>query len=358
MEITQLDRVSQASEQRYRHLFENMPVCIMVADLTTMPVRILEVNRRAELVYGYTAAELVGRPVVNLLSEESHASVQNIWQRVRQGETVTAEIVNRHRDGTTFPVRVIVALDPADSGRMMMTVEDITAAKQRRSEAEAIEAERRRIAREIHDGVAQNLAGLRFKSAVWLAGSISPAMRAAVNEIQAVLNTAVIDIRRAIFALRPVDLDALGFVPALTQLVTDFGDQNQLVARLNVSGPHKAVPANYELPLFRVIQEGLNNISQHARAHVIEVRLAVGAAGDVAVAVRDDGCGFDPYQLGSIEPSGHFGLRQMRERIVDLGGTLDIHSTIGQGTELIISLPPIGMAHDLVQSGEVTHVTD
>ena len=270
-------------------------------------------------------------------------AVQGILRRVRQGETVTAETINRRRDGTPFPVRVIATPDPTDAGRMIVTVEDITAEKQRRSETEAIDAERRRIAHEIHDGVAQSLAGLRFKSALWshLAEAAPPPMRAALDELQDVLMAAIADLRRAIFALRPVDLEALGFFPALTQLVGDFGDQNQLVAQLDLSGPPDALPAVYELPLFRIIQEGLNNIGQHARASSALVRLAVDAAGGVAVLVRDNGRGFDPGQLGPADQAGHFGLRQMRERILDLGGTLDIRSAIGQGAELLITLPPI-----------------
>lgn len=157
------------------------------------------------------------------------------------------------------------------------------------------------------------------------------------------LNAAIVDLRRAIFALRPVDLDALGFFPALAQLVGDFGDQNQVAARLAVSGPQEALPAVYELPLFRVIQESLNNIGQHAQASSALVRLAVDAAGGVAVSVRDNGRGFDPRQLSPTpEGASHFGLRQMRERILDLGGTLDIHSAPGQGAELAITLPPVG----------------
>ena len=78
--------------------------------------------------------------------QESRASVHKVVQRVQRSETVTAETIHRHRDGTTFPVRVIATLDPTNNGRMIAAVEDITAEKQRRSEAEAIEAERLRIA--------------------------------------------------------------------------------------------------------------------------------------------------------------------------------------------------------------------
>ena len=157
------DSASQAGEQRYRHLFDHMPICILVTDLTMAPVTIIEANRRAESAYGYTSAEMVGMPVGNLAPDDARSAVLTLVQRVRQGQTVTAEITGQRRDGTRFPGRVIAAPDPADDSRMIVTVEDISAEKQRRSEAEAIEAERRRIAHEIHDGVAQNLAGLRCR---------------------------------------------------------------------------------------------------------------------------------------------------------------------------------------------------
>ncbi len=331
----------QVSEQRYRRLFEHMPICILVADLTVSPATILEANHRAELVYGYTAADFKGMPAVRLVPDVARPSVLSIIERVRQGETVTTEIINQHRDGTPFPARVTAAPDPADTGHMVVMVEDVTAEVERRSEAEAIDAERRRIAHEIHDGVAQTLAAMRFKSALWrhLAQEAPPGMGAALDELQSLLSSAIVDLRRAIFALRPVDLAALGFFPALAQLVCDFGDQNQVEARLEVAGPQEALPALYEMPLFRVIQEGLNNAGQHARALLVQVRLAVDADGVVGVSVRDDGRGFDPAQLGPVDRAGHFGLHQMRERILDLGGTLDIHSAPGQGTELVITLP-------------------
>ncbi len=333
---------SQSGAQRYHHLFEHIPICIFIADLTVNPSTILDANRRAELVYGYTAAELVGMLAGNLMPVEARPVVISVMQRVRQGQTVTAETTNQRRDCSIFPVRIIATPDPTDANRMIVTVEDITTEVQRRSEAEAIDAERRRIAHEIHDGVAQSLAGLRFKSALWqhLAEDAPPGMRLALDELQTVLNAAIADLRRAIFALRPVDLETLGFFPALMQLVGDFGDQNQVVAVFEPPEPQDTLPTAYELPLFRIIQEGLNNVGQHARASSVLVRLIVDPAGGSTVLVRDNGRGFDPGQLGPVDQAGHFGLRQMRERILDLGGTLDIHSAPGQGTDLVITLPP------------------
>ncbi len=343
MVTNQTIRASQANEQRYRHLFKNMPICIFVVNLEVTPATILEVNRRTELVYGYTAGELVGQPAARLVPEESRTSAQNILQRVQRGATVTMETTNQHRDGTTFPVRVIATLDPTNSGRMITAVEDITAEIQRRTETDAIEAERLRIAHEIHDGVAQSLGALRFKSALWshMAETLPPGMRAALDELQIVLTTAIEDIRRAIFALRPVDLESLGFLSALTRLVTDFGDQNQLLAQLEISGSNNSLPASHEMPLFRIIQEGLNNINQHAHASSVLVHLKVDEAGGLILSLKDNGLGFEPNLTSAGIHTGHFGLIQMRERILGLGGTLDIHSAPGEGTELIITLPPV-----------------
>ena len=343
MMTDQLSPPRQANEQRYRHLFEHVPICIFVVDLAASPATILEANRRAELVFGYPAAELLGIPATELMSAAARHTFLGIVQSVQAGQTMTVETFSQHRDGTSFPVRAIAAPDPMDAKRMIVTVEDISAEKQRRSETEAIDAERRRIAHEIHDGVAQNLAGLRFKSALWShqADEAPPTMRAALDELLVVLTAAITDLRRAIFTLRPVDLEALGFLSALAQLVADFGDQNHLVARLEVSGAQDILPAVYELPLFRIIQEALSNAGQHARSTLVQVQLTVATAGDVTVSVRDNGRGFDPRHLAPVDRHGHFGLRQMRERIQDLGGALDIYSAPGAGTELLITLPPI-----------------
>jgi PAS domain S-box-containing protein len=340
---------NQADGQRYRHLFEHAPICIFVIDARGSAATILEGNRRSELVYGYSNAEMMGMAAIQLMPERSAIlAFQSMVQQVRQGQLVTIETTHRHRDGTHFPVRVIAAPDPTDVAHMIVTVEDMAAERQRRSEVEAIDAERRRIAHEFHDGVAQSLTGLRFKLAHWshLAETTVPGMRVALDELTQVLTDAITDLRRAIFALRPVDLALLGFLPALTQLVSDFDDHNHLVARLDASGQSAALPAKYELPLFRMIQEALNNVGQHANANAVLVRLATDKNGSVSVSIRDNGCGFDLSQISTVDRHGHFGLHQMRERIVDLGGTLDILSAPGQATELVITLPPLANEHD------------
>jgi PAS domain S-box-containing protein len=333
--------VSHTGEQRFHHLLETLPICIFVADLKVTPATILWANRRAELVYGYTAAQLVGTPATQLAPEEFTASVQNFVQRVQRGETVSTETTNRRRDGTTFPVRLIATRDLTNRGHMIAAVEDLTAERHRRSEADAIEAERLRIAHEIHDGVAQSLGALRLKSGLWshLGRAASPAMRKELDEWRDVLASAIAETRRAIFALRPLELES-GIWQALTQLVAAFGDQHQLIARLDVSGAPDALPASYQSAIFRIVQEGLHNVGRHTRASSVLVQLNVDPNGGVLLLLRDNGCGFEPKLARTAGNSGHFGLRHMRERVLDLCGKLDIRSTIGQGTELLIALPP------------------
>ena len=150
MVSNQANSASRTGGRRYRHLFNYAPICIVVIDLSVTPAAILELNRRAELVYGYPAAELVGLPADRLVADEARPAALSIVQQVQQGETVTAETINRRRDGTRFPGRVIAATDPADNGQMIVTVEDITAERQRRTEAEAIASERLRIAQALN----------------------------------------------------------------------------------------------------------------------------------------------------------------------------------------------------------------
>ena len=111
------------------------------------------------------------------------------------------------------------------------------------------------------------------------------------------------------------------------------------------------------MPLYRMIQEGLSNVGQHV------ARIGRGATdgrsgGGVVVSVHDDGCGFDPVKLGPVDQAGHFGLRETGERILDLGGTLDIHSAVGQGTELVITLPMVTREVNHAWSNGADHAAD
>jgi PAS domain S-box-containing protein len=316
---------------------------MFMVDLDSNNAIIREANSRAQLVYGYLAEELRGMPLAHLAPEDTRSVIRSTTTQVGLGVTVTNVSVHRRRDGTLFPVRINATADPTDARCMLMIVEDTTAEQLRRSETQAIDAERRRMSHEIHDSVAQRLAALRMRSALWdrLADSASPAIHNALVELQHELNAAIEDLRRAIFAVRPVDLNELDFFAAVTKWVNGFSLQNKLIIQLNFRGPRDKLHSTYELTLFRIIQEAFSNILRHAGASTARIDLIVSAAGGVVLTVSDNGQGFDPTRIGPAAQAPHFGLPQMRERLLELHGKLTIRSEIGRGTELVIHLPPI-----------------
>ncbi len=332
-------------EERFRTLFESAPLCVFEADLAPTPPRVLRANPQSERVYGWPAEEWASVSLGQIFPAGARPDLERMTERLRAGETVHLESTHRRRDGNEFPVRVSAAPERAPGRKLaIVVVEDITAEKAWRSEEEAIAEERRRIAREIHDGLAQDLASLRMRARLWhqLVDEAPQQMHAEIDALRGLLRQNIREVRRAIFALRPLALDELGFWPALHRFLDEFGEQNQLHVSLEARGIDEALPAltpHLELVLFRIIQETLNNVAKHAQATTVWVELNVEETGSVCLTVRDDGVGFDPAILDQAIRSGHVGLKQMRERVAVLKGTFTLSSKPGHGTEICITLP-------------------
>ncbi len=324
----------RAGEERFRTLFERAPVGVCEADFGQQPPVLRHVNPRWLSLFGcppQTSADLTA-----LLPAEA---LERCRLALGKGETVALETNGRRCDGTSFPLRLSVA--PAagrDPRRCILVVEDLTAEKARRSEEEAIAEERRRIAREIHDGLAQDLAALRLQVRRWqtLVEQDPPQAKVELEALYHLLGEKIREVRRAIFALRPVALEELGFWGALERFLGEFGEQNQLHISLEVEGDRSALPAALEPALFRILQEGLHNVARHACARTVWVRFDLTTG--VRLTLRDDGVGFDPADLPRLEREGHLGLRQMRERLEALGGRIEVRSRPGEGTEVVVEV--------------------
>jgi PAS domain S-box-containing protein len=341
-DLKRAEEAARGNELRFRHLFENVPLCIFEVDLTEPDPVILAANRRAEAVYGWREGEFTTLKSGQLVPPEANSEISRMVEAVRAGRTVALETTNLRRDGTRFAARIIATPEKGPHvNHMVISVEDISAEKQRRSEREAIDAERRRIAQEIHDGVAQYLAALRLKSAVWHDWvDTDPAqMHTELDELQNTLDEAMEEIRRSIFALRPVALDEAGFFPALHQYVTDFSDQYPVYTNLEIKGREACLPATLEPRLFRIVQEALNNIAKHSQASLAWVELDLTEDQAVTLTIRDNGQGFDLADLKTAVRAGHLGLKQMRERVEGAKGTLLVDSEPGHGTLVQAVLP-------------------
>ncbi|GAA4017002.1 GAF domain-containing sensor histidine kinase [Deinococcus rubellus] len=207
------------------------------------------------------------------------------------------------------------------------------------SEELAIGEERNRIAREIHDGVAQSLAFCAIKLDV-VARQIPSNPAQAVTGVQeagALLREQIREVRRSIFALRPIDLERYGLLETVRRYVLDFGEQHSVKVQLDVQGDIHLAPGD-EAVVFRIVQESLNNVAKHARAASVVVRLSGNHS--VRLSIEDDGQGFDPAQVsGRVSSAGGLGLVQMRERIESRGGSYRVESEAGRGTRIEARLP-------------------
>ncbi|MDO4262964.1 MAG: GAF domain-containing sensor histidine kinase [Deinococcus sp.] len=211
------------------------------------------------------------------------------------------------------------------------------------SEELAISDERTRIAREIHDGVAQSLAFCAIKLDV-VARQIHSDPQQAEAEVRAagaLLREQIQEVRRSIFALRPINLEKYGLLDTMRMYVQDFGEQNKLRTALEISG-EVALSKGDEAILFRILQESLNNVAKHAAASSVTVTLQGGPCW-VQLRVQDDGQGFDPHQVsGRVSSAGGLGLTQMRERMESRGGEYAVVSEPGRGTLVEARLPQVG----------------
>lgn len=203
----------------------------------------------------------------------------------------------------------------------------------------AIAEERARIARDIHDGIAQTLAFRRMRIDVWLdwLESDRPRLRDELIAFKQLLREQIAELRRAIFALRPVQFDELGFVGGLHRYVVEFASQQGWDIHVDLSDIPAGLTPDIEAACFRVVQEALTNSAKHARAARVDVTIDQVDQG-LRVRVRDDGRGFEPGQqvAGAFE---QVGLRQMRERLSPIGGHVTVLSEPGAGAEVRVWIP-------------------
>ena len=200
-----------------------------------------------------------------------------------------------------------------------------------------IEEERRRIARELHDGPAQALTNLSMRLDI-IKRLLETDSDMAVKEIiraNSRIVTAVNDIRRLIYDLRPIAIDEVGLICAVQELCGKYERDWHIPVRVvtadNVSSDFS--PAK-QVALYRLVQELLNNIKKHADAREVTVSF-VREGQNIHMTVEDDGKGFDP----EVIPDGHFGIVGVKERIAYLHGSLDIQSQIGAGSRFAIVVP-------------------
>lgn len=200
---------------------------------------------------------------------------------------------------------------------------------------EAQEAERSRIARELHDETGSALTAVLLGLAAIDGAATLPEARQASAALRTDARSAFENVGRLAFALRPPALDELGLAPALRDLSSVLEERGGPKVELEVDLPaDKRLPAKLETAIFRITQEALTNVVKHAEAETVRITLAFGER-SLLLAVEDDGRGFSPARGADRG----FGLIGMRERVASLNGAFDIQSNRGVGTRLTAEIP-------------------
>ncbi len=266
------------------------------------------------------------------------------------------------REGNAVYLEARTSEVPGDPPRRLLLVRDVTAQRvadqtirslfkflqdrdedrtriMRRTNA-AIESERNRIARDLHDGPVQGVsaASLSLEAVLLMlkAGEMQEGIEV-LTKVRKELAEEADNLRRLMAGLRPPLLEERGLVPALRETVEKFGRDTRLDADFAAQGVAD-VPQDLETLAYRVVQEALSNAGKHARASRIGVAVEA-VAGQLRIEVSDDGVGFDSAKAREFLRMGRVGLASMRERVELANGTFLVHSTPGRGTSVVATLP-------------------
>ena len=348
-DITQRKQREQSFDL-FRNLLDRSNDSLEIIDARTR--RFLDVNEKACRDLGYTREELLSLTVSDVNPNASAEALARIERRCEQTGFALLESVHRRKDGSIFPVEINVKPVTIDDRRYYVTVcRDITerrraealSTSQRRRLLEAQEAERARIARDLHDDIGQRLALLAIGLEELRQSAANPA--SGIAESIGALRRQTLDISADVQALshqlHPSRLKLLGFVPAIRAFCSEVSARQ----KVDVDFTHQNLPGNVRsdiaLCLFRVLQEALQNAVRHSSADRFSVHLQ-GTPKDISLIVRDAGCGFDP---ASVPQYGGLGLTSMRERLKLVDGELVIESQPASGTTIVARVPlPSGSA--------------
>jgi signal transduction histidine kinase len=255
-------------------------------------------------------------------------------------------------DSSQMPAQISLrplAKDGSNRATIGMVVTDMTEARRNEELLRALshrlvlaqEAERGRVALELHDNITQLLCAVLVRSqtlADKLSSSDGPSKTEAIN-LRKLLGQTAEEVERISRDLRPSVLDELGLVAVLRDTSAKFAERTGVSLKLACVQLTARLPADAELTLYRILQEALKNVEQHASARHVAVCLRQ-QGGFVQLAINDDGIGFDPdHHPARRKGKGGLGLLSMRERAAYVSGTLNVKSALGKGTTIQAQVP-------------------
>ncbi len=321
-------------EQRLRHFYN----ATLDGILFHHGQRIVLVNHAVTRMTGFSYESLIGKPVQEIIS---------LITREPGNESGFFESQARRRDGSAFPVEI--QNHPIEYNGTMMEVaviRDITRRKQtekalRQERVKRIssvidgqEQERRRVARELHDGLGQSLVAIKLRLENAMNSPNEKIMRI-VSDTLALCDTTIDEVRRISDDLMPAVMYELGFLTAIKNLCSELSKPGTLSIRCQINLADKALDERTQMYLFRIAQEALTNIVRHSRATEAELLLEENR-NQIRLVVSDNGCGFDARRHAKIQSRG---LHNIRTRVNLLNGTLNIGTSSENGAIIDVLIP-------------------
>lgn len=337
------------SESQLRAMFENALDGMVLLDSER---KVLDANESALQLFGYSLAEIRELRWDALIPAERVAGLAEHWNTFAGGGTKRGEVDVRCANGRSrlvaFSSRVNIL-----PGRHLVTLRDITDHREAEDSLRLLsqrlmrlqDEERRRIARELHDSTGQCLAALRMNlDAIVAAVPEMPAKaQKSLLEAEEICRSCSADIRTISYLLHPPLLDEAGLLPALEWYVTGFSERSGVKVTKEIREPGKPLPRELNTALFRIIQEALANIHKHAESQTAKIRMCCDDS-KIILEISDAGKGINPLRLqnrhNGVRGLG-VGITGMRERVRQLGGTLEIEPA-NPGTLVRATFPIMG----------------
>ena len=337
-----------APEIDFQHLLASAPDGIVIADERG---HIVLANDQVSRIFGYERTELVGQPVEMLMPDALRSA--HVAHRERYFLKPTTrpmglhlDLIGRRKDGSEFPVEISLSPSPGD-GRLLVTAVVRDVAERRRLEAERerlrteleTERERHRIGMDLHDGIMQAIyaVSLTLELASDDLGSNPEEAKTNLDRAIDQLHGVVRDIRSYIFDLRPREYTGdLG--SAVSNLANEFRQNSHIDTTVEIAPDIDTIDADIGVALYHVTHEALSNVRKHAQARSVFIGLEPNN-GRLRLQITDNGLGFEP---SAEQGQTHRGLRNITSRISSIGGRLEVKSSPGAGTTIIVEVPLSG----------------
>jgi signal transduction histidine kinase len=292
--------------------------------------------------------------MTTFLTQESIASFKKDFpELIKTGKLMGVERQLVTKSGEIIDVQLSVSGEYDEHGKLIRTrasFEDISNLKRAEEHIRSLthalinahESERQTISRELHDRIAQDLSTLKigFDTLLYNQADVSPEESQKAAGFSEIFSNTIAAVRDLSYDLRPPFLDRMGLVEAISNFCGGFSEAHGLNVHFNTAGMDK-LKLNFEtkINLYRLVQEGLNNIRKHAEAADAFVKL-VAASPNIILRIEDNGQGFDvERRLEAATNEKRMGLRSMEERTCLLGGKMTVESLPLKGTKILIKIP-------------------